>query len=59
MEGSTYILKHRLNKIKKQLILTGNEFESLVIEIDKNVFSSKQYNCAWFLQSSNFFIEVI
>ena len=29
-------------KIRKQLALTGNEFESLVIEFDKNVFSSKK-----------------
>ena len=43
VDVSVYLLKKSLShKIRKQLTLTGNKFESLVIEFDKNMFSSKK-----------------
>ena len=43
VDRSVYILKKCLSyKIRKHLALAGNEFESLVIEYDTNVFSSKK-----------------
>ena len=39
---SIYIKKSLSHKIRKQLALAGNEFESLVIEFDTNVFSIKK-----------------
>ena len=39
---SVYVKKSLSYKIRSQLALTGNEFESLVIEFDKNMFGSKK-----------------
>ena len=57
---SVYVKKYLSYKISNQLALTGNEFESLVIKFDKNVFGSKKNKIIGrSLLSSNFFIEDI